>query len=114
MRDGAWLTSHDRLAAARHGEALHPLPPFLGVCCSAAPSLRPDAAVFKEFGDIVEIVILRDRRTGMHQGCCFVKYTTLSSAQAAIQALHNQRSLPPLRNPLQARCAPWSSPVCGR
>lgn len=39
----------------------------------------------------------------MHQGCCFVKYATLSSAQVAIQVLHNQRALPPLRNPLQAR-----------
>ena len=37
----------------------------------------------------------------MHQGCCFVKYANLASAQTAIQALHNQRSLPPLRNPLQ-------------
>ncbi|OUW48204.1 MAG: hypothetical protein CBD47_03305 [Synechococcus sp. TMED187] len=60
--------------------------------------------VFKEFGEIAEVVILRDRRTGMHQGCCFVKFVGMASAQAAIQALHNQRSLPPLRNPLQARC----------
>jgi CUG-BP- and ETR3-like factor len=41
----------------------------------------------------------------MHQGCCFVKYANLASAQTAIQALHNQRSLPPLRNPLQVRFA---------
>lgn len=61
--------------------------------------------VFKEFGEIAEIVILRDRRSGMHQGCCFVKYATLSSAQVAIQVLHNQRALPPLRNPLQVRFA---------
>jgi len=61
--------------------------------------------VFKEFGEIVEIVILRDRRSGMHQGCCFVKYAALASAQIAIQVLHNQRSLSPLRNPLQVRLA---------
>merc|ERR1719506_3636625 len=61
--------------------------------------------VFQEFGEIVEIVILRDRRTNMHQGCCFVKYGSLIAAQAAINALHNQRSLPPLRNPLQVRFA---------
>jgi len=61
--------------------------------------------VFQEFGEITEIVILRDRRTGMHQGCCFVKYTTLAAARAAMAALHNQRSLPPLRNPLQVRLA---------
>lgn len=88
--------------------------------------------VFHEFGEIVEVVILRDRRTSMHQvrccqmsaqsrpksidsahslnatmslvqGCCFVKYSNLIAAQSAINALHNQRSLPPLRNPLQAR-----------
>uniref|UniRef100_A0A7S4BEX8 Uncharacterized protein n=2 Tax=Chrysotila carterae TaxID=13221 RepID=A0A7S4BEX8_CHRCT len=61
--------------------------------------------VFQEFGDIVEIVILRDRRSGIHQGCCFVKYSSVAAAQAAIAALHNQRSLPPLRNPLQVRFA---------
>ena len=61
--------------------------------------------VFQEFGEIVEVVVLRDRRTGMHQGCCFVKYGSMVAAQAAIQALHNQRSLPPLRNPLQVRFA---------
>ena len=62
-------------------------------------------AVFQEFGEIVEVVILRDRRTNMHQGCCFVKYSSLIAAQSAINALHNQRSLPPLRNPLQVRFA---------
>jgi hypothetical protein len=35
------------------------------------------------------------------QGCCFVKFNGIAAAQAAIAALHNQRSLPPLRNPLQ-------------
>jgi hypothetical protein len=39
------------------------------------------------------------------QGCCFVKYNSLIAAQSAINALHNQRSLPPLRNPLQVRFA---------
>merc|ERR1719331_3093681 len=61
--------------------------------------------VFQEFGEIVEVVILRDRRTNMHQGCCFVKFSSLIAAQSAINALHNQRSLPPLRNPLQVRFA---------
>ena len=131
------------------------------------------AAVFQEFGEIIEIVILRDRRTNLHQasrpaiaidcrplwllswrcaaralrsggrrapapqtlelgggstgsspsppchpspfalgcatallqGCCFVKFNSLIAAQSAINALHNQRSLPPLRNPLQVRFA---------
>lgn len=35
------------------------------------------------------------------QGCCFVKYGGMPAAEASIAALHNQRSLPPLRNPLQ-------------
>ena len=39
------------------------------------------------------------------QGCCFVKFSSLIAAQSAINALHNQRSLPPLRNPLQVRFA---------
>ena len=44
------------------------------------------------------------------QGCCFVKYSSLISAQSAINALHNQRSLPPLRNPLQVDHCPIPSP----
>ena len=43
--------------------------------------------------------------TALPQGCCFVKFTSLIAAQSAINALHNQRSLPPLRNPLQVRFA---------
>ena len=74
---------------------------FLDICPALHTATR--CSVFKEFGEIVEIVILRDRRSGMHQGCCFVKYAALASAQIAIQVLHNQRSLSPLRNPLQAR-----------
>jgi len=76
---------------------------FLDICPALHTATR--CSVFKEFGEIVEIVILRDRRSGMHQGCCFVKYAALASAQIAIQVLHNQRSLSPLRNPLQVRLA---------
>jgi len=43
--------------------------------------------------------------TALPQGCCFVKFNSLIAAQSAINALHNQRSLPPLRNPLQVRFA---------
>ena len=92
---------------------LHPLggrssppPPLLSLSALTAlvrTALAP--AVFSEYGEIVEVVILRDRRTNMHQGCCFVKYSSLIAAQSAINALHNQRSLPPLRNPLQVRFA---------
>ncbi|KAK9282262.1 hypothetical protein L1049_005176 [Liquidambar formosana] len=53
--------------------------------------IRP---VFKEHGNIVEIVILKDKRTGQQQGSCFVKYATVEEADRAIRALHNQYTFP--------------------
>lgn len=44
-----------------------------------------------------------------------MKFNGMAAAQAAIAALHNQRSLPPLRNPLQVALASCPhSPRCVR
>lgn len=72
--------------------------------------LRP---IFQEYGDIVELVILRDRFTQVHKGmlffvlnavvmeelmdslgCAFLTYTTKEAADACIEALHNKYTLP--------------------
>ncbi|QCD98302.1 CUG-BP- and ETR3-like factor [Vigna unguiculata] len=49
--------------------------------------IRP---VFEEHGTIVEVVLLKDKRTGVRQGSCFVKYATFDEADRAIKALNNQ------------------------
>ncbi|KAL6968655.1 hypothetical protein U1Q18_034454 [Sarracenia purpurea var. burkii] len=47
-------------------------------------------SLFEEHGNIVEVVLLKDKRTGQQQECCFVKYSKLEEADRAIGALHNQ------------------------
>ncbi|KAI4301531.1 hypothetical protein L6164_034800 [Bauhinia variegata] len=51
-------------------------------------------SVFGGHGTIVEVVLLRDKRTGFRQGSCFVKFATLEAAESAIRALSNQYTFP--------------------
>uniref|UniRef100_A0A0R0F2D9 Flowering time control protein FCA n=1 Tax=Glycine max TaxID=3847 RepID=A0A0R0F2D9_SOYBN len=46
--------------------------------------------VFEEHGTIVEIVLLKHKKTGTRQGSCFVKYATFDEADRAIKALNNK------------------------
>jgi heterogeneous nuclear ribonucleoprotein A2/B1 len=64
--------------------------------------LRP---VFQPYGEIVEIKIMRDAPGGRSKGCAWVKYGTREQAQAAIDALHEQHTIPPQTNTLQVRFA---------
>ncbi|RDX80168.1 Flowering time control protein FCA, partial [Mucuna pruriens] len=50
--------------------------------------------VFEGHGTIVEVVLLKDKRTGVRQGSCFVKYATFDEADRAIKALSNQYTFP--------------------
>ncbi|KAI7983455.1 Flowering time control protein FCA [Camellia lanceoleosa] len=50
--------------------------------------------LFGEHGNIVEVVLLKDKRTGQQQECCFVKYATLEEADRAIGTLHNRYTFP--------------------
>lgn len=52
--------------------------------------LRP---IFEPFGTITELVVLKDRATGMHRGCGFVVYNSATAANNAIAALHDQVNL---------------------
>uniref|UniRef100_F7GQ03 CUGBP Elav-like family member 6 n=1 Tax=Macaca mulatta TaxID=9544 RepID=F7GQ03_MACMU len=49
--------------------------------------------LFEEFGRIYELTVLKDRLTGLHKGCAFVKFGSQGEAQAAIQGLHGSRTM---------------------
>lgn len=64
--------------------------------------IRP---LFEEHGNVIEVALIKDRKTGQHQGCCFIKYATSDDADQAIRALHNQHTLPGGVGPIQVRYA---------
>ncbi|XP_042516261.1 flowering time control protein FCA-like isoform X3 [Macadamia integrifolia] len=64
--------------------------------------IRP---LFEEHGNLIEVALIKDRRTGQQQGCCFIKYATSEEADRAIRALHNQYTLPGGVGPIQVRYA---------
>ncbi|KAF1887656.1 hypothetical protein Lal_00040710 [Lupinus albus] len=64
--------------------------------------IRP---LFEEHGNVIEVALIKDKKTGQHQGCCFIKYTTSEDADQAIRALHNQHTLPGGIGPIQVRYA---------
>ncbi|KAF5452233.1 hypothetical protein F2P56_027258 [Juglans regia] len=64
--------------------------------------IRP---LFEVHGNVVEVALIKDKRTGLQQGCCFIKYATSEEADRAIRALHNQHTLPGGVGPIQVRYA---------
>ncbi|KAE8009318.1 hypothetical protein FH972_005762 [Carpinus fangiana] len=64
--------------------------------------IRP---VFEKHGNVVEVVILKDKRTGQQQGSCFVKYATVDEAEGAIRALSHQYTFPGELAPLVVKYA---------
>lgn len=64
--------------------------------------IRP---LFEEHGNVIEVALIKDKRTGLQQGCCFIKYATSEEADRAIRALHNQYTLPGGVGPIQVRYA---------
>ncbi|XP_050374721.1 flowering time control protein FCA [Argentina anserina] len=64
--------------------------------------IRP---LFEEHGEVVEVALIKDKRTGLQQGCCFIKYATSEEADRAIRALHNQHTLSGGVGPIQVRYA---------
>ncbi|XP_038992246.1 flowering time control protein FCA-like isoform X1 [Hibiscus syriacus] len=61
--------------------------------------------VFQQHGDVIEVALIKDKKTSQPQGCCFIKYATLEEADRAIRALHNQHVLPGGVGPIQVRYA---------
>ncbi|XP_051141681.1 flowering time control protein FCA-like isoform X2 [Andrographis paniculata] len=70
-------------------------------------------ATFEEHGDVLEVVLLKDKRTGLQQECCFVKYATLEQAERAIGAFHSNYIFPGAANPLKVRYADRESERLG-
>ncbi|CAH9115023.1 unnamed protein product [Cuscuta epithymum] len=64
--------------------------------------IRP---VFEQHGCVLEVALIKDKRTGQPQGCCFIKYATSEDADRAIRALHNNYTLPGGTAPIQVRYA---------
>ncbi|PKU78359.1 flowering time control protein FCA-like isoform X2 [Dendrobium catenatum] len=64
--------------------------------------IRP---LFEEHGDVVEVALIKDWRTGQQQGFCFIKYASSEHADRAIRALHNQFTLPGATGPIQVKYA---------
>lgn len=64
--------------------------------------LRP---VLEVYGQLEDLVIIRDKITGAHRGCAFASYFTRDAAEKAVQELHNKVTLPQSINPLQVRPA---------
>lgn len=62
-------------------------------------------AIMEEFGDVIDIVIIKDKISAAHRGCAFVTFATRQAADACVAKLHNKVTLPPATNPLQVRPA---------
>lgn len=45
---------------------------------------------FEKFGEIVDVVVIKDRESGRSRGFGFVTYATESSAIAALQAMNGE------------------------
>ncbi|CAA0831990.1 Unknown protein [Striga hermonthica] len=63
------------------------------------------AAVFGEYGHIIEIIIVRDKRTGLQQEFCFVKFETVDQAERAIAAFQSHYIFPGAAVPMIVKYA---------
>eukprot|EP00249_Psilotum_nudum_P023213 c28788_g1_i3 orf=510-2993(-) len=61
--------------------------------------------IFADYGKVLELAMIKERRPGVQHGICFVKYGSIEEAERAIRALHNKRTLPGGTCPLQVRFA---------
>ncbi|GER44363.1 RNA binding, partial [Striga asiatica] len=63
------------------------------------------AAVFGEYGHIIEIILVRDKRTGLQQEFCFVKFETVDQAERAIAAFQSHYIFPGAAIPMIVKYA---------
>ena len=57
--------------------------------------------IMSEFGEIVEISVIRDKITNEHKGCAFITYTNRTAAANAQMELHEKRTLPGMSHAMQ-------------
>lgn len=62
-------------------------------------------SLFGEHGNIIEVILLRDKRTGMQQGCCFIKFSNFEDADRAIDFLDHQYTFSGEMAPIRVRYA---------
>lgn len=63
-----------------------------------------------QYGDVKDIIILKDKVSGQPRGCAFVSYATKEEADAAIHALDKGVHLPGALCPMEVcrRCSSCS------
>eukprot|EP00879_Flechtneria_rotunda_P011421 GHRR01011930.1.p1 GENE.GHRR01011930.1~~GHRR01011930.1.p1 ORF type:complete len:414 (+),score=97.93 GHRR01011930.1:226-1467(+) len=61
--------------------------------------------LFQKYGDVKDVIILKDKVSGQPRGCAFVSYGTREEADAAIQALDKGVHLPGALCPIEVRFA---------
>lgn len=49
--------------------------------------------IFAKFGDVIEVVIIRDRGTSAHKGSAFIRMACIAQADSAIRELNGQKVL---------------------
>lgn len=62
-------------------------------------------SIFEVFGEIHSLNLLHDKSTGQHKGCAFLTFYDNVSAKKAQEDLHEKRTLPGARNPMQVKPA---------
>jgi len=62
-------------------------------------------SLFEVYGDIHSLNLLADKSTGQHKGCAFLTYFDNASSTRAQEELHEKRTLPGARNPIQVKPA---------
>ncbi|KAG9157183.1 hypothetical protein Leryth_004872 [Lithospermum erythrorhizon] len=72
------------------------------------PRTIPEAevrSIFGEYGHVLEVVLLKDKRTGQQGECGFVKYSKLEEADRAVEALNDKYTFSGAPLPVKVRYA---------
>lgn len=101
------ISGHKRSSTALYNRSADG-PNFAKVFVGSLPRNISEEKVrelFSDFGNVVEVILLKDKKTGLPQGCCFVKFSSVVEAERAIRALDNQLNLQGASEPLQVKFA---------